>query len=240
MNKLNLQNLWLIVLVILSGIIGIIFFIIFSKLLNKKVFSEKSIVVLEPRNTFFKPASTITKRLFDVIFSLLTSLFVLGWLFPVLAIIIKLTSKGPVLIRRPIIGQFGKRILIYQFRTHSMLLQDSREKCVLTDIGKFLINTSLNEMPTFFNVLVGDMSVVGRSREYCFSSKLKVLDEQTRNTILSLRPGIVSLKSVIGKGKDGREPYSFDLAYAYTQNLFLDFKIILRAYIRLLVSTGDY
>jgi len=239
MNELNIENLWLIILVILSGVIGFIFLIIISKSLDKDT-DEKNIIATELGSTYIKPANAIGKRLFDIIFSIGIILFVMSYLYPLMAIIIRLTSKGPVLIKRPIIGQFGKLIYVYQFRTGYKILLNCKEIVVLTDIGRFLRKTSLDEMPKFFNVLSGNISVVGRSREYCFLSKLQELDEPTKSVILSLKPGIVSLKSVLYTDKKASESYRFDLTYAYTQNIIVDYKIIIKAYLRLLVNTGDY
>jgi len=106
------------------------------------------------------------KRLFDVIFSLFIILFVFSWLFPILAVLIKLGSKGPIFFVQIRSGRDNKPFKCYKFRsmrlnTDSNKKQATRDDQRVTTIGAFLRRTSLDELPQFFNVLIGNMSVVG-------------------------------------------------------------------------------
>ncbi|WP_428329121.1 undecaprenyl-phosphate glucose phosphotransferase [Mucilaginibacter sp.] len=106
------------------------------------------------------------KRLFDVIFSIFVILFVFSWLFPILAIIIKLESKGPVFFTQVRSGRDNRPFRCFKFRSmkvnnESDKLQASRNDKRITKSGAFMRRTSLDELPQFFNVLLGNMSVVG-------------------------------------------------------------------------------
>lgn len=106
------------------------------------------------------------KRLFDIFFSLGVILLIFSWLFPVLALIVKLTSKGPVFFVQQRTGINNKTFCCYKFR--SMRVNgdaDKRQATAgddrITPIGRFMRKTNIDELPQFFNVLFGNMSVVG-------------------------------------------------------------------------------
>ena len=105
----------------------------------------------------------LIKRLFDILFSLCAILFILSWLYPIIAIIIKLNSKGPVLFKQKRSGIDNKEFICYKFRSmttnkSSDSMQATKNDIRVTSVGKFLRKTSLDEFPQFFNVLIGDMS----------------------------------------------------------------------------------
>jgi putative colanic acid biosynthesis UDP-glucose lipid carrier transferase len=106
------------------------------------------------------------KRSFDTLFSIFVIIFIFSWLFPILAIIIKIQSKGPVFFVQERSGRDNKSFMCYKFR--SMKVNDDSDKRQatrdderITPIGKFMRKTSLDELPQFFNVILGNMSVVG-------------------------------------------------------------------------------
>jgi Undecaprenyl-phosphate glucose phosphotransferase len=108
----------------------------------------------------------IKKRLFDLIFSGLVIMFVLSWLYPILAILIKLSSKGPVLFTQQRTGINKITFNCYKFRSMRMnadadLKQATEDDPRITWIGKFIRRTNIDELPQFFNVFKGEMSVVG-------------------------------------------------------------------------------
>lgn len=108
----------------------------------------------------------IQKRAFDIIFSSLVIMFIFSWLIPLLAIIIKMTSKGPVFFIQERTGINNKTFKCYKFRTMTTNkdcdnLQAQKNDARITKLGKFLRKTNLDEMPQFFNVLLGHMPVVG-------------------------------------------------------------------------------
>lgn len=106
------------------------------------------------------------KRLFDIVVSLGVIVFILSWLFPVVALIIKLESKGPVLFKQKRTGKYNKSFYCLKFRSmrvnaESDKIQARQNDERVTACGKFLRRTSLDELPQFFNVLFGTMSVIG-------------------------------------------------------------------------------
>ncbi len=110
--------------------------------------------------------SRLIKRFFDICFSLLIIIFVFSWLFPILAILIKLESKGPVFFVQERSGRNNNNFNCYKFRSmrvnvDSDNVQATRNDSRITKIGAFMRRTSLDELPQFFNVLIGNMSVVG-------------------------------------------------------------------------------
>jgi len=106
------------------------------------------------------------KRLFDVAFSLCVLIFILSWLYPLIFILIKLESEGPVIFVQPRSGRDNMPFNCYKFRSmrinsDSHRMQATKGDSRITKVGAFLRKTSLDEMPQFFNVLIGNMSVVG-------------------------------------------------------------------------------
>ncbi|MCA3694045.1 sugar transferase [Aquidulcibacter sp.] len=119
-----------------------------------------------PAKELSDSASSVTKRLFDVGCSLVGLIF-LAPLLITIAILIKATSRGPVLFAQRRTGLGGKTFVIYKFRTMTTLengddvVQACRNDCRITRIGSFLRRSSLDELPQLWNVLIGDMSIVG-------------------------------------------------------------------------------
>ncbi len=108
----------------------------------------------------------IVKRTFDIVFSILVILLLLSWLLPILAIIIKINSKGPVFFKQKRTGRGNKSFVCYKLRSMvvnemSDSVQATKQDNRITSVGHFLRNTSLDELPQFFNVLAGSMSVLG-------------------------------------------------------------------------------
>lgn len=108
----------------------------------------------------------IIKRVFDVVFSLLVIILIFSWLFPVIAIIIKLTSKGPIFFVQKRTGQDGKAFNCFKFRSmtvnkESDSLQATKNDARVTKFGAFMRRTSIDELPQIINVLLNHMSLVG-------------------------------------------------------------------------------
>jgi putative colanic acid biosynthesis UDP-glucose lipid carrier transferase len=122
--------------------------------------------IKQDENTSRKRLYLAGKRSFDILASLFIILFILSWLVPVLAILIKLDSGGPVFFLQRRVGFMGRTFRCLKFRTMVVNkdcdLQQARENDPrITRLGRFLRVTSLDELPQFINVLVGDMSIVG-------------------------------------------------------------------------------
>lgn len=178
------------------------------------------------------------KRTFDLVFSLLIILFVLSWLIPIIALLIKLDSKGPVFFRQKRHGLDNEEFDCIKFR--SMLVNAtadtelaSKNDIRITRLGKFLRSSSIDEMPQFINVLLGDMSVVG-PRPHMLSVNedyAQRFDKFMERHYI--RPGVTGLAQVNGfrgevlTDKDVENRLKFDLYYIENWTLFLDIKIIL-------------
>lgn len=177
------------------------------------------------------------KRLFDIFFSI----FVLVLVSPLLimiALLVKLTSKGPVLYAAERVGMGGDVFKMYKFRTmyHSEENQDTlstREKdSRVTLFGRFLRKANLDELPQFFNVLTGDMSVVGPRPHRVYLDK-KLQNEVAKYMIRRcIRPGITGWAQVNGwRGPTNTEEQKiqrtrYDLWYVKNWTFWLDVKII--------------
>ncbi len=113
-----------------------------------------------------QPLNRIKKRSFDIFFSLVVIVFIFPWLFPILMLMVKISSPGPIFFRQKRTGEGNREFYCWKFRTmrvnsDSDNKQASANDKRITSIGKFLRKTNLDEMPQFFNVLFGNMSVVG-------------------------------------------------------------------------------
>lgn len=185
------------------------------------------------------------KRLADILFSLVIIIGVLSWLFPLIALAIKLTSPGPVVFKQLRNGRSNKPFYCYKFR--SMRLNDqsdsrqaTRNDDRVTWIGKVLRKTSLDELPQFFNVLQGDMSVIG-PRPHMLKHT-----EQYRSIINRymvrhyLKPGITGWAQVNGyRGETNRvglmeKRIEHDIWYLENWSMMLDVRIIFLTVIHLL------
>lgn len=208
---------------------------IFSK--NLKVDYYELFPVLSLQKTqLHNPVIKGVKRAFDVLFSLIVIVCVLSWLIPILAILIKLESKGPVFFKQGRPGIDEEEFFCYKFR--SMQVNGFTEKEAskndprVTKMGKFMRKTSMDELPQFFNVLIGDMSVVGPrphlwSQNKAYASKIKKY--MVRHYV---KPGITGLAQVKGfRGEIETEEdmvnrIKLDVFYIENWSLVMDIKII--------------
>jgi putative colanic acid biosynthesis UDP-glucose lipid carrier transferase len=139
-------------------------------------------VQLAQRYPLDDPYNLIIKRSFDIFFSLGVIVFLLSWLYPILALLIKLESRGSILFRQCRSGYNGEPFDCFKFRTMKLNKSANKEQAKrndtrITRIGKLLRKTSLDELPQFINVLRGEMSVVGprphmMKHTYEYSSKI--------------------------------------------------------------------
>jgi len=113
-----------------------------------------------------KPRNIIRKRLFDIAFSMVVIVLVMSWLTPLIAMLIKLSSKGPVFFIQQRSGKDNQPFWCFKFRSMTVnessdTLQATKGDSRITRIGAFMRKTSIDELPQFFNVLLGNMSIVG-------------------------------------------------------------------------------
>jgi putative colanic acid biosynthesis UDP-glucose lipid carrier transferase len=193
------------------------------------------------------------KRFFDLVFSILFFLIIGIWLFPILAIIIKLTSKGPVLFKQERWGIANEPIICYKFRTMSTNSTDLDDdgnyaQAIFNDprvtrLGSFLRKTSLDELPQFWNVLIGNMSVVG-PRPHPVPLNMASI-ETVENYMLRhiVKPGISGWAQVNGcrgetkSREDMQKRVDHDLYYIHRWNIFFDIQIVLQTIIN--IFRGD-
>jgi putative colanic acid biosynthesis UDP-glucose lipid carrier transferase len=179
------------------------------------------------------------KRAFDIAFSLLIIIFILSWLIPLMGILIKLESKGPVFYRHIRNGMNYKEFTCYKFRSlrydkNKDLKQVEEQDSRVTNIGRFIRKTSIDELPQFFNVLKGDMSVIGPRPHMIPYTKqyAKKIDKYNFVFRHSVKPGISGLAQVKGyrgeikNDEDIINRIKYDIFYIENWSLFLDVKII--------------
>jgi putative colanic acid biosynthesis UDP-glucose lipid carrier transferase len=200
-----------------------------------------------------KKENRLLKRSFDIVFSLLFFIFLGSFIFPLLAIIIKLSSRGPIFFKQERWGLNNKRITCYKFR--SMYKESSdidelgnfqqayKNDPRITLIGKILRKTNMDELPQFWNVLKGNMSVVGprpHPTQLNIESMELVDNYMLRHMVI---PGITGLAQVNGcRGEtktteDMQKRVNFDLYYIQRWNFWLDLQIIIQTVIN--IFRGD-
>ncbi|HHT7189436.1 TPA: sugar transferase [Bacillus cereus] len=184
------------------------------------------------------------KRLLDFIVAVIGTV-ILGALFIIIGIAIKLDSRGPILFLQERIGQNGKVFKIYKFRTMVSNAAElgphftSKDDVRITKIGKFLRKTSLDEIPQIINVLKGEMSLIG-PRPYAIKQKDTVSHSNfvERHAVL---PGITGLAQVKGRSSlTSEEKLNYDLIYVKEISLLLDVKILIRTVVITLKSKASW
>jgi lipopolysaccharide/colanic/teichoic acid biosynthesis glycosyltransferase len=208
----------------------------------------------------------ILKRTLDLVGSVILILLSLP-LCAIIAIAIKLTSKGPILFRQMRVGQHGKQFQFLKFRSmyvdndHSVHREYvtkliNKEASVIatreqggvyklagdkriTPVGRFLRKTSLDELPQFVNVLLGDMSLVGPRPPIPY--ELAAYQTWHRRRVLEVKPGITGLWQVTGRSTvDFDSMVRLDLKYATSWSPWLDIKILLRTPLAVIRGSGAY
>jgi len=208
---------------------------IFSK--NLKVDYYELFPVLSLQKTpLDDPLIKNLKRFFDIAFSFTVILLILSWLVPLMGLLIKIESKGTIFFKQNRPGLNESDFTCYKFR--SMEINEITEKEAsrndprVTKIGKFIRKTSIDELPQFFNVLLGDMSIVGPrphlwSQNKTYSSKIQKY--MVRHYV---KPGITGLAQVKGyrgeieTDEDMINRIKYDVFYIENWSLFMDIKII--------------
>ena len=210
-----------------------------------------------------RKAAHVMKRLMDIGGSLLL-LCLLGPLFALIAVVIKLNSKGPVMFKQLRIGQHGEAFSFWKFRsmyigsdatihkdyvtkfishgqpankagTVYKIIEDPR----VTPVGRFIRKTSLDELPQLWNVLRGDMSLVGPRPPLPYEFECYALWHRRR--ILEVRPGITGLWQVMGRSRISfNDMVRLDLKYVQQWSIWLDIRILLQTPKAVLMGEGAY
>jgi exopolysaccharide biosynthesis polyprenyl glycosylphosphotransferase len=207
------------------------------------------------REDVLSPTERIAKRLFDLAFSSVV-LLLTAPLMLAIAIAIRLDSPGPAIFRQPRIGQHGRRFIIYKFRTmyvHASRITEPARPQVeayetaydkrrndprVTRVGRFLRRSSLDELPQFFNVLKGEMSVVGPRPEVTWLADRYEWWQRKR---FEVPQGITGWWQVNGRSD---KPLQFhiedDLYYVRNYSFWLDMQIVLRTLLAVISGRGAY
>ncbi|MCL4161672.1 UNVERIFIED_CONTAM: hypothetical protein GTU68_054755 [Idotea baltica] len=183
--------------------------------------------------------SKFIKRIFDILFSSFIIIFVLSWLTPILAILIKMESKGPVFFKQSRNGFNYKEFDCYKFRSmmpnkDAHLYQATKGDLRVTKVGAFIRKTSIDELPQFFNVLFGDMSVVGPRPHMVSHTNMYAQRIDKFMVRHFVKPGITGLAQISGfrgeieTDKDIINRVKFDIFYIENWSILLDLKIILQ------------
>jgi len=210
----------------------------------------------------------VIKRMMDIVGGSL-ALLLSAPLFLVIAIVIKLSSNGPVFFRQQRVGQHGKSFIMFKFRSmhvnsdasvhqqwfksfHSGKAERHRTNDDkgngtyklpndprVTKVGRFLRRTSLDEVPQFINVLKGDMSLVGPRPPIPY--EVDAYQAWQRGRILQAKPGITGLWQVSGRSRVSfDEMVRLDLRYARTWSIWLDIRILLKTPAAVFFGEGAY
>lgn len=199
----------------------------------------------------------VLKRLFDIIPSIVAIAF-FSWLYVIIAVIIKISDPGPVFFRQTRIGKNGRPFKMWKFRSMVVnaedILKENKELYELylendyklkpednpriSKIGKVLRKSPLDELPQFFNILMGDMSLVGPRPVV-----KKELNEYGKHVdeLLSIKPGAFGLWQASGRSNIGYpERCSIELDYVRNESFRLDLKIIFMTILSILKHNGAY
>ena len=181
--------------------------------------------------------NTILKRTFDIVFSLVVIIFLLSWITPIIALIIKIESRGPVFFKQTRNGIKFREFTCYKFRSmiennDADIQQATKNDKRVTKIGKILRKTSLDELPQFFNVLIGNMSVVG-PRPHMIKENERYSKSVDKFMVRHfVKPGITGLAQVKGfrgeieTDEDIINRVKYDIYYLENWSLILDLNIV--------------
>ena len=200
-----------------------------------------------------KPLFDFIKRFIDILFALVV-LIVFSWLFLIIAIIIKLDSKGPVFFAHKRVGKHGKLIKILKFRTmvpdaEKMIQNFTAEQKEefnrnfklekdprITKVGNFLRKTSLDEFPQFINLLKGDLTLIGPRP--VLEAETQLYGEH-RDLLLKVKPGITGIWAANGRSHiDYQQRIDMELYYVCKRTPWLDIKLFFKTIVSVFKQEG--
>lgn len=212
----------------------------FKRYIHKKItvdFINNVPVILLRQEPLQSSFARFQKRTFDIIFSFFVITFIFTWLFPVIAIIIRLDSKGPVFFKQFRSGENNKSFKMYKFRTMTVnndsdKVQATKNDKRITRVGSFLRKSNLDEIPQFINVLKGDMSVVG-PRPHMLKHTEQYSEIVNKYMVRHfVKPGITGYAQVSGYRGETQQAWKMekrvehDVWYLENWSFVLDIKII--------------
>ncbi|PZX49682.1 putative colanic acid biosynthesis UDP-glucose lipid carrier transferase [Algoriphagus ratkowskyi] len=222
-----------------------------SKLGNIDSFSSSSDFILNRYSVnLFDTTQTITKRLFEIISVSIFLILIASWLFPIIALIIKMESKGPVFYKQLRHGQNNVPFLCLKFRSMKFEPQGDFKQATkgdlrVTRVGAFLRSSSLDELPQLLNVLSGEMAIVGprphavpMNREFAE----KIENFMCRHMVKPGITGLAQAKGYRGEIKDAFDMNArlrLDLFYIKNWSFFFDIKIIMLTFYSLIFKNKN-
>nr|WP_297705709.1 sugar transferase [uncultured Butyrivibrio sp.] len=234
--------------------------IIIDTFRRRKAFSYVSSIGTYPVYTFHTVSmngwAKMFKRLFDIIFSLF-AIIITSPILIITAIAIRLDSPGPAIFKQVRVGKNGRHFKIWKFRSMYVNAEEMKSQLMdmnqvkdgmmfkikddprITRVGKFIRKTSIDELPQFFNVLFGSMSVVG-TRPPTIDEVKKYSVRQWRR--ISIKPGITGMWQVSGRSSitDFREVVELDTEYIDNWSIWMDIKVIFMTISELFVHKNSY
>jgi len=215
-------------------------FLVVEPRFDESVHQEKAVQVATPLE---RAENALQKRVFDIVFSSAIILFLLSWMVPLLALIIKLDSKGPVFFvqkrhgrNRKLFGCIKLRTMVPNLAQDQLQAREGDRR--ITTIGRFLRKYNLDELPQFWNVLrgdmSGDMSVVGPRPHMIFQTEYYEQEDPNYGARLAVKPGITGFAQV--NGSQGPTPtiwhmkrrVRYDLLYIKNWSIWLDMYLVLK------------
>lgn len=183
------------------------------------------------------PYYAVVKRVMDIVISMTFILLVMSWLYPIVALLIKLTSKGPVFFIQKRTGYKGIEFDCFKFRTMYVNADADTKQATsndkrITPIGKFLRLTHLDETPQFFNVLLGDMSIVGPRPHMLYHTRHYaqfIPYYNLRHEAVPGMTGMAQIKGYIGEiniERELRKRIQWDVYYLKHRSIMMDISII--------------
>ncbi len=198
---------------------------------------------MNQRYMVYQPSSyyQTVKRSIDIIISMVFITLVMSWLFPIIAILIKFSSKGPVFFRQKRTGLKGVEFDCFKFRTMRVnddadTKQATANDSRITAVGKFLRKTHLDETAQFFNVLLGDMSIVGPRPHMLYHTRYysqRIPYYNLRHETQPGMTGMAQIKGYIGEinvERELRKRVQWDIYYLKNRSIWLDIKIVVNTF----------
>lgn len=213
------------------------------KLQSIAIESLDGVPLLTVKESHISWSSQVIKRIMDIIISSI-ALLILSPLFAILAFVVKKDSPGPAIFKQERVGLNGRRFQIYKFRTMYVdtpkyaITPESGDDPRITRIGKFLRRFSLDELPQFFNVFKGEMSMVGPRPEMPFI--VETYDGITINR-LKVKPGVTGIWQISAdRAKQIHDNIDYDLYYIENFSPLLDLMIIIRTIFMAIKGKGAF
>lgn len=201
------------------------------------------------RYMVYQPSSyyTAVKRVMDVAVAMTFILLVMSWLYPIVAILIKITSKGPVFFIQKRTGYKGVEFDCFKFRTMQVNADADTKQATNNDkritwIGKFLRLTHLDETPQFFNVLLGDMSIIGPRPHMLYHTRYYsqfIPYYNLRHEAVPGMTGMAQIKGYIGEiniERELRKRIQWDIYYLKNRSIWMDVSIIFTTFAQVFVK----